>query len=286
VPAAALLALHLLAMNAVVEAQEPVQAVWQERKVAFSYRSAIAIYSCDSLRRRVASLLLAVGARPDLEVVVSNCSPTAFPQDATTGTRTDWTQESRSGTAYDRRFDDLQVMDVRVRLSMPAEMTPEVVARLKRDKSRRELVSRATGNPLPRFDDPIPFQAQRQRVVLSHQTVGLDPVECELLEQVERSVFRRLDVQVVRRGYSCDPYKVSRIPPVLEVETLAAVQPGTGTEEKPPPAEAEDAPAAAPESPDPPPGSDEAAVEPPAEVIESGADATGRAVQGSRSARA
>ena len=70
------------------------------------------------------------------------------------------------------------------------------------------------------FNEPIVFAAERQQVTLSHRTIRLEPADCELLDQMMSSVFRELNVRVVRRNFSCDPRQFSRIPPQLTVEAL------------------------------------------------------------------
>lgn len=232
----ALLALLLLAIGGRAETQEPaagpetvaaqtpVTAVWQKHEIVFTYQSSIAVYSCDALQNRVASILYAIGARPDLEIKVTGCSRSAVPLNVPTVDRARRTTEPASGTSYLPRHDLQQVSTVHVLLSMPVEMTPGVVEDLKADKSRRELISRVTGNPIPRFDDPIPFAAERRVVRISNKTVGIEPIECELLDQLVTSSFRNLGIDVVRRGYSCDRRRVSKIYPTLDAEVLVPVQ--------------------------------------------------------------
>ncbi|MGH6609554.1 MAG: hypothetical protein ACRECQ_04795 [Burkholderiaceae bacterium] len=116
---------------------------------------------------------------------------------------------------------------MRVRLMMPIEVTLEVLAEMERDKARRELVSRVTGNPAASLDDPIVFPAQRQLVTLSRRTIDLEPEECELLDQMSASVFARFDIRVVRRGPECGRDQIARIPPQVTVEALMPVMPGS-----------------------------------------------------------
>jgi hypothetical protein len=126
-------------------------------------------------------------------------------------------------------------------MMIPIEVTPEVLAELKRDKSRRELVSHVTGNPAAKFNDPIVFMAQWQTVTLSRETIGLEPEECELLDQMSASVLRELGVRVIHRDFSCDPNRVSRIPPELVVETLLVAPLGTSDAQQAPAAGEDDA---------------------------------------------
>lgn len=223
--ATALLALIGLLTWTAGGAQEPVAAVWKERAISFTYRSSIAVYSCNALRARVASILRAVGARNDIEIRLANCDesmvvPSTVVPSANAPDRTISRPVYGSNSILDRRDEREQSVDIRVVLFMPVEMTPDVLSELKADKSRRELITRVTGNPLPKFDDPIPFAAQRRVVTLSHETVGLEPAECELLDQLSRSAFPALDVQVHDRNYTCDRRRVSRIRPTLAVQAL------------------------------------------------------------------
>lgn len=244
---ATFLALTLLVVCGPIAAAEPVQAVWKAQKVFFVYRSSISVYSCDALRTRVASLLYAVGARPDLQVDVSGCSEPYLSPGTTTIDRGPGTWGPAPSSAYRRPAEFQQVVNIEVRLSMPVIMTPDVVSEMEADKSRRELISRVTGNPLARFNDPIPFAAERRVVTLSRRTVGLEPAECELLDQLVTNTFRRLGIRVLAQSYSCDRNRISRIPPTVEVEVLVPVSfvsgddgsaPATGSEEPEPSAPA------------------------------------------------
>lgn len=255
--ATALLALTLLATSVQGAAQEQVAAVWKARKLSFSYGSYTTIYSCSALAGRVASILRAVGARDDIKVEVNDCSESITPPvpgiyDPAGGN----TWKPVSDSTLDRRTDRQQFVHVNVRLMVPVEVTPEVLDELKRDKSRRELVSRITGNPAARFNDPILFPAQWQPVTLSHKTIGLSAEECELLEQMSASVFRQLGVREVSRGFSCDPDRVSRIPPVLVVETFLPTPFGSDDAKQTPAAGDDDA------DPSAPSGSDDEPAEP------------------------
>lgn len=229
----ALLALALIAVSGQAAAQEPVAAVWKERTLFFSYRSSLVVYTCSALEDRVARILRGVGARPDVEVRVSNCSETLPMPDAPMNDAGSWganeggswgSSEPAANRSLVRRTEPRQLVNVHARLMMPVEVTPEILEELKKDRSRRELVSRVTGDPTARFDDPIAFTAQRELVTLSRKTIGLEPEECELLDQMSASGFRELGIRVVRRGFVCDSERISRIAPELEVEALIGTQ--------------------------------------------------------------
>jgi len=254
-PAAALslLILLVLALPAALRAasvpaaaEEPKLAVWKVKEVSFAYRSSVAIYSCRALQERIVSILRAVGARDDLEVTLNGCDTFTASPSVDIPSVDMPTQQAR--TAFPAPSDRLlnrptnrgQLASVRIRLMMPTEVTPEVIDELERDKSRRELVSRVTGDPTARQNVPVVFAAQWQSVTLSHKTIGLDPEECELMEQMTNSVLRPLGVRVVRKSHSCDRDRISHIPPQLTAEVLIGVPFDTGPVFKMPPEGASD----------------------------------------------
>lgn len=226
----ALLAASALALGAETAPQEePITAVYKAQEISFQYRTSNRFYPCHELEQRVAVILVAVGARDDIEVRARNCDGFMIGNDDSMDPmygrdsmdpfeRDRWGASSRFGRTDNRRE---QYASVRVRLMMPVEVTPKVLEEIDKDKSRRELVSRVTGNPAAAFNDPIVFAAQRQEVNLSQRTIRLRAEDCELVEQMSNSVFRKLDVKVLRRNSSCGPRgDSSRIPPQLLVEAL------------------------------------------------------------------
>ena len=54
-------------------AQGPVQAVWRHHQTTINYFGLTAQYSCDGLQDKVRTLLLYLGARPDLKVEMLGC---------------------------------------------------------------------------------------------------------------------------------------------------------------------------------------------------------------------
>jgi hypothetical protein len=62
---------------AVPAAGGPVQAVWKEHRLDFSYMGRTARYSCQGLRDKIRSLLLDLGARRDLQVSLYACDESA-----------------------------------------------------------------------------------------------------------------------------------------------------------------------------------------------------------------
>ena len=208
---------------------EPITAVHKAQEISFQYRSANRFYPCHELEHRVAVILVAVGARDDIDVKARNCDAFMLDNDNDIDPMTgrdnmDPFERDRFGTSSqfgrnrDRRE---QYASVRVRVMMPVQVTPQILNEIDKDKSRRELVSRVTGNPAASFNDPVIFEAQRQEVTLSQRTIKLRAEDCELLDQMTMSVFRKLDVKVLRRSTSCGTRDAAtRIPPQMVVEAL------------------------------------------------------------------
>jgi hypothetical protein len=208
--------------NGTALAQEQIAAVLKAREVSFVYHSVVNFYACDELRNHVAGILRALGARDDIEVRVNDCEIVLFADDLP-----EWDRWGRN-TGPAERFrnsgsERRQISHVRIRVMFPVEATPEVLAEIDKDKSRRELVSRVTGDPLVALNDAIVFPAQRREVTLSRRSIRLGPEDCELLEQMIPSVLRELDVEVVRKQLSCPSYERSHIPPKLTVKVLLPV---------------------------------------------------------------
>lgn len=241
--------LNLLALVALAAqtgaAEKDIAAVLKLHELSFVYRADATVLSCGEIEGRVASVLRVLGAREDLNVRASGCDTVVSPT-IDTSTRT-WEGQSDTwnrprdpwDTAADpwessaeqmrrRRVGPRQSAHVRIRAMMPVEVTPEVLAEIKKDKSRRELISRVTGDPTASMNEPIVFPAERRTVTLSRQTLDLHPSECELLEQMSRSVFKELDARVLKRA-SCGRDRVSHIPPRMTVEALLPALPDVPT---------------------------------------------------------
>ena len=216
-----------------------IPAVLKAREASFVYRSSTRLLTCDQLRQRIGNIMRAVGARQDVEVRANDCEsfidPTVMsdpgrmgrssqnptdPFDRSSSSPLDRARSPR-GDLSDRNRS--QSTSVRIRVMMPVEVTPGIVEEVERDKARRELVSRVQGNRNAAMNDAIFFPAERQTVELSHDTIDLEAIDCELLEQLSMAVFRKLDLKVTNRSLACDPRERSYINPSLTVEALLPV---------------------------------------------------------------
>ena len=217
-----------LTAGSAATADDKIAAVLKAQEVDFVYRSTVNLFACDELRNHVAVILRAMGARDDVRVRVNDCELVLIPDD----TSATW-DRSLPGNPVNPvnpvnpadRFRDgsderRQFSTVHVWLMFPIEATPEIMAEIDKDKSRRDLISRVTGNPAAAFNDPIVFPAERKEVTLSQKSIRLRPEHCELLEQMSQSLFRRLDIKVISKQLSCDRYGRSHFAPKVTVEVL------------------------------------------------------------------
>lgn len=225
-------------------------AVLKSREADFIYRSTNSVLACDELRNRVATILRELGARDDVQVTARECDAFVTPDTRSPrrsdpqvsgtfqpGTGGDFTgsnddlirrpidrqMERRQTLTHGDRYDryKTQTTPVHIQLMVPVVITPEILDEVERDKARRELVSRVQGNKSAVMDDPIFFAAERREVKLSHDTIELEPIDCELLDQMTRTVFRELDLKVKNASLACDSR--SSLRPQLTVEALLPV---------------------------------------------------------------
>lgn len=175
-----------------------VNAVWAEREFSFTYMGMGTYYSCDGLRNKIEYLLEAVGAREDPKVIVS-CFNTGAVE---------------------------QLPMARIRVAVPVEATPERLAELASDQSRRELVGRVQGKGAAVDMATAQFPAER-RVVEFEGRRGkrIEDSDCELLDQLLKQVLQPLGVrELPGSSLRCTP-KQSQFGAVrLKLESLHAVK--------------------------------------------------------------
>ena len=249
--------------------QEAVTAVLKMRESDFVYRSQLYYMSCDELRNGVAVILRALGARDDVQVRVTNCNfggapdmvvgggsgAGSYPQSQSGSTwDNNWDRSTRQQSPMDRMRSETPTVSIPVHIwaMMPVPADSKVMKEMEQDKSRRELISRVTGNMNVAMNDPILFAAKRQQVTLSHETIKLEPQHCQLLDQMITHVFRDFDLKAVHKNLSCDPHQKSNFPPSATVDALLPVGyvlPGSDKHKKkekdpePPPPEQQEQPA-------------------------------------------
>jgi len=148
--------------------QDAVEAVWQPHNMAFEYRGYTTLYSCRTLQDKLRKILLHLGARQPPQLRAYAC-------DEATGTV---------------RF--------QVTFESPLEATAENVRQLTDYDARELLIARTRGEPLQTAQDIERFPAAWKTVSFaSDRKLGLDPGDCELVQQLRRQILPRMSVQVL-----------------------------------------------------------------------------------------
>jgi hypothetical protein len=199
------LALVLFA-SAAAQAQESVadvddstvvNAVWIEKDVQLHYMAFTSFYSCDGLRGQVRSILKELGARPGFKVTARNCINLTGPE---------WSPI------------------VRIVAAFPVEATPEVLAALESDASKRELVARVQGKSATEATAQFPARPKRVEFRSGGMSFLRDG-DCELMEQMRDRVFGPLGVKVIDSSVHCVPRQVSLGSIRMTVDVLEPLPP-------------------------------------------------------------
>ena len=145
-----------------------VNAVWTEHEFTFTYFGRGTYYSCGGLENKIAYILTELGARPEPWVRVSCLDGTG-----------------------------VQLMPTaRIRVAVPAAVTPELLAQLEAEKSKRELIAKAQGHGAVVDVATAQFPAQRQVVeFVGRRKDHIEDGDCELLEQLLPQVLEPLGVR-------------------------------------------------------------------------------------------
>ena len=170
---------------------EPVQAIWKHQEIAFYFQSFTTFYSCSGLEGKLERIMRALGVHGRVRVRSADC-PSSIAR----------------------------MPRVVMTVVGPVEATPDALAERDKNKSIRELVERVKGKSTHPLDSLEPFPAQWRRVALNRGRLGLEPGDCELIEEVQRKVLPKLAVRIINDDVQCSPNQLTLGQPRLEVEVL------------------------------------------------------------------
>lgn len=176
----------------------PVNAVWVDHDLQFTYTGFTTHYSCNGLEDKVKYILKQLGARPGFKVSGFGCAVSSGPE---------------------------LMPHVRIRAALPMAATPEVLAELEKTRSTRELAARASGQPSSSVDAATSqFPATWRTVTFEGTPISdIQDGDCELLEQLADHVFKPLGVQVLEGGgLRCVPNQVNINGVQMKVKVLSA----------------------------------------------------------------
>jgi len=160
------------------QSPDAVVATWKEAEINFTYIGRTSFYTCDSLRDKVARILLSVGAREDLVVRGIGC----FGREIDTFTR------------------------VRIKVAVPEVAAPGGLE--PEERSRRELVSRVRGETPSEAELEGRFPAKWETIKFSGRDRVVEDGDCELLEQMNYAVFKPLGLEVPHGKIRCIPGEI------------------------------------------------------------------------------
>lgn len=152
-----------------VTLESSVDAIWKVRSVTFRYFSPTKYYYCDTLQKRVATILIAVGASGTMHVD-AQCASSTLINDT----------------------------HIRVVVGVPIEATQENVRAETTFDTRTVLIAQARNWKLATPETVRRFRAIRRDVSLSN----LGASDCDLLRAMSEQVFPQLGIRV-RSAPSC-----------------------------------------------------------------------------------
>jgi hypothetical protein len=173
---------------------ETVQAIWKPQEISFHFQSFTTLYSCSGLEAKLERILRVLGAKESNVRVRSAECPTAVAR----------------------------MPRVIVDVIAPVEATPEAIAERDKGKSTRELAARVQGKRAEGVESAEQFPAEWKRISLSRGSLGLEPGDCELIEELRRKVLPKLAVRIIEDNVSCSPNQLTLGQPQLQVEALVA----------------------------------------------------------------
>jgi len=145
-----------------------VNAVWTEHEFSFTYFGLGTYYSCGGLEGKIEYILTALGARQEPWVQV-NCIDGPGVQLMPTA---------------------------RIKVAVPTEATPELLARLEADKSKRELVAKVKGKGTAIDVATAQFPAERRIVEFEGRRLRhINDGDCELFDQLLPQVLEPLGIR-------------------------------------------------------------------------------------------
>ena len=175
------------------DSNQPIEAVWKVQSLDFSYSGLSTAYSCGSLRKRVRSILMRMGAHESIEVRTTAC------------------------------YDLSDIGKVQITMATPVEATPENVQALTQYSSTDQLVARVRGETLGSAADIERFPATWETISLARdKKLKLAPGDCELVQQLQREVLSRMSVRIVDDNVHCSRVFGSYTRPALTVAALVA----------------------------------------------------------------
>lgn len=168
-------------------APAPVEAVWQQHEMDFTYMGFTSLYSCDGLEDKLKRLLKAAGARDDVKVSARGCE---------------------YGHSYVARMPRAKLV---FHTLVPADAIPPAPPAA---AAPAALPATQLGRDAPRLrKEPPPPEpavgAWREVEFRSNTPRWLDAGDCELVDQFRREVLPKFTTRDIVGGARCTPHQRS-----------------------------------------------------------------------------
>jgi hypothetical protein len=182
------------------EALQVVEAVWKAHTLHFAYQGYATIYSCGALRAKLQQILEGLGARDTLKISMWGCN------DLGGGGR------------------------IQIDMESPVEATPENIQALTTYDSQDVLIARVREERLAAAEDIQRFPATWKTISFTRdKAMKLGPADCELVEQLRRSVLPAMSIRIDYERLHCSVAFGNIGQPQLRVTALVPVQTGVVT---------------------------------------------------------
>jgi hypothetical protein len=177
------------------EALQVVEAVWKAQTLHFVYQGYATLYSCGALRAKLQQILEGLGARDTLKISMWGCS-------------------DLGGSGR-----------IQIDMESPVEATPENIRALTTYDSQDVLIARVREERLAAAEDVQRFPATWKTISFTrNRAMKLGPADCELVEQLRRSVLPAMSIRIDYERLHCSVAFGNVGQPQLRVTALVPVQ--------------------------------------------------------------
>jgi hypothetical protein len=176
------------------DALQVADAVWKAQTLHFVYRGYATIYSCGALRMKLQQILATLGARDTMKISMWGCS------DLAGGGR------------------------IQIDMESPVEATPDNITALTTYDSQDVLIARVREERLAAAEDVRRFPATWKTISFTRdKAMKLGPADCELVEQLRRSVLPAMSIRIDYERLHCSVAFGNVGQPQLRVMALVPV---------------------------------------------------------------
>lgn len=195
-----------------------IQAIWMVQNVPFEFRGDTIGYTCDTFKKKVRAILIAVGVHTSM-IVEARCPPA----------RLEPTMPTRRQSLFRGEVDNVvsnsgmtartsSRISASISFAAPALATDENIRLTTTFDAQERLVAQVKGEELPTASNIPVFPAIWAPIELtSRSDPWLQPNDCELLRQLSAQVFQKIAVEPLEK-LRCQASMPSRLS--LDVKAL------------------------------------------------------------------